>query len=365
MGNAVAVKKQLNNKFSVVLPEYFGKDNSSRFQSEGKRFTGSKILTAALLHTRETVLGNGCTTSYTDFENELGFSRATIARNVKELTFEGVFKREGQSKYSSAYSSDNKHGVPVYHFLRTETFNGKRLSSNAVLYLSILIRFYTNQERKQKYFVGGQMRVAKVLTTADSTAKGIVDELLYAGVVRRFQMHDNKLSEGKGINGDYVTVYIVDDKILKRVKEIRKALNKKKSDAEALRKLFSEKTEPKRTVSDNSNKQSPYRCSIIERMPSAELTEMLAKENNAASIAKAFKNDFAFNQIKRNYINATEKYFMALKQSGGEDTSELIEIQDKLDSILSDVLNYLLSHNVQRTYIPEDWKTFIQEILRS
>ena len=360
-------EKQLNNRFSVIPSEFFGKDKSTRFQSGGKRFPSSKILTAGLLHTRETVLGNGCTTSYTDFENELGYSRATIARDVKELTRE-LFNRNGQSKYSSAYSIENKHGLPVYHFLRLETFNGVRLCGNDVLFLSNVIRHYLNKERSQKYFIGGESRVASFLNCADSTACRVVDRLLKSGTMIRLQMHNNKLSEGKGLNSTYQTVYIVDDRILKRVKEIRKAINKQKAETEALKKLFSEKPEPKLpAASDNLRKQSthPHRRSIIERWQSAMQAKEQSKEQSAASIAKALKDDITFNQIKREYINESTKYLEELRKNGGEDTAELIEMQNKLDSILSEILNYLLSHNVQRTYIPEDWKSFIQEIIRS
>lgn len=358
--------RQLNNRFSVVPSECLGKDISPRFQSGGKRLRSSIILTAGLLRTRENVLGNGCTTSYTDFENELGYSRATIARDVKDLTKE-LFNRNGQSKYTSAYSIDTtKHGLPVYHFLRLETFNGVRLSGNDVLLISNVIRHYLNDDRKQKYFIGGARRVSTFLNCAESTANDVVNRLLKAGLMQRFKLVDGELSEGKGINESYPTVYIADKKLLKRVKEIRKAINKQKAEAEALKKLFSEKPEPKLPApSDNLRRQSPRRRSIIERWQNAELAAVQEKNYSAAAIAEAFKNDFTFNKIKRDYINARDKYFTELKNNGGEDTAEITELENELNGILSDVLNYLLSHNVQRTYIPDDWKAFVQEILRS
>lgn len=95
-------EKQFNIHFSVVANEYFGKDSAARFTNGGKRFTATKILTAGILSTRQNVLGDGCTTSYADFQNELRLARSTTARNVAELTRDGAFSRYKKSKYSQA-----------------------------------------------------------------------------------------------------------------------------------------------------------------------------------------------------------------------------------------------------------------------
>lgn len=358
-----ATEIQFNNHFSVVPPELFGKEGAARFTHRGKRFSATKILSAALLSTRQNVLGSGCTTSYADFEKELHFARSTTARNVAELTHGGTFKRDGQSKYTAAYSVDIKHGVPVYHFLRTEEFNGKRLCGNAVLYLSIIIRFYMNPEREQKYFIGGEKRAAKTLNVPESTAHGVIDELLRSDCILRFVLHDGKISEGKGINADYLTVYVVNDKILKTVKKIRKEINKQNSDKEEFKKLFapSAQAEPKPAKPKKGKRNIIAQWqSVMEEMQAEELTRKYKDD-----ILKTFACDFAFNQLKRDYITTYNKYFAALRQSGGAASIETQETERQLDSILTDVLNYLMSHNIRREELPDDWKQFIRDLLNT
>lgn len=352
-------EKQFNKHFSVVASEYFGKNGAARFTDGGKRFTGTKILLAALLSTRQNVLGDGCTTSYTDFESEMRFARSTIARNVAELTQGGNFIRDKKSTYTAACYVDVKHGVPVYHFLRTETFNGKRLSSNAVLYLSYLIRFYLNSEREQKYFVGGEKRAAKTINVPQSTAHGFINELLHANVMQRFVLHNGEIKVGKGINSDYLTVYIVNDKILKAAKAIRKEINKQKADVAAFKKLF--------TVAEREQKptEPPRRKpNLIDQWQSTLAAIEERKAMSAETLAKMFENDVAFKQLKRDYIRTSSIYFNALINSGGEDTAEINEIEKRLDIILNDILNFLLSHNIQRSELPDDWKPFIRELIR-
>lgn len=349
-------EKQFNKHFSVVADEYFGKDGAARFTDCGKRFTATKILSAALLSTRQSVLGNGCTTSYTDFEREMCFARSTTARNVAELTQDGAFKRDKKSTYTAAYNIDIKHGVPVYHFLRTEKFNGKRLSSNAVLYVSFLIRFYLNPEREQKYFIGGEKRAAKTINVPQSTAHGLINELLHADCIQRFQMHNGKLATGKGINSDYLTVYTVNDKILKAAKAIRKEINKQKADVAALKKLFATTDKPAEPPRRKPN--------LIDQWQSTLAAIEERKAISAETLAIMFENDVVFKQLKRDYISISSKYFNALRQFGGEDNAQTQELEKRLDSILNDILNFLLSHNIQRSELPDDWKPFIRQLIR-
>ena len=363
----ITADKQFNMHFSVVCEEFFGKNGAARFTSGGKRFTATKILSAGFLSTRQNVLGDGCTTSYTDFETELRFARSTTARNVGELTRGGTFKRDKKSTYSALYSVDIKHGLPVYHFLRTEEFNGKRLSGNAVLYLSYLIRFYTNPDREQKYFIGGEKRTAKTINVPQSTANGFINELLHAGVMHFLQLYKKtgKVKEGKGINSDYLTVYVVDDKILKRVKAIRKEINKAQADKEALKKIFATTSQEISERKQKPAKPKLRKPNLLDQWRET-LASMQAKaEKRAETLAKLFKDDFVFNQLKRDYISLSGKYFKALQQSGGEDTAETQELERQLDCILTDVLNFLLSHNIQREELPDDWKPFVRDLLRT
>lgn len=361
----ITADRQFNMHFSVVADEYFGKGGAARFTNSGKRFTATKILSAALLSTRQSVLGNGCTTSYTDFENELRLARSTTARNVNELTHSGAFKRDKKSTYSAVYSVDLKHGVPVYHFLRTDTFNGKRLNGNAVLYLSILICFYSNPEREQKYFIGGEKRAAKTVNVPQSTAHGFINELLRAGVIHRLQLHKKagKVKEGKGINADYLTVYVVDDKILKTVKAIRKQINKAQADKIALKKMFATTSQEIAEREQKHEKRS--KPNLLDQWSYTLAAIEERKKKCAETLAKRFVDDFAFNQLKHDYISLSGKYFKALQQSGGEDTAVTQELENQLNDILADVLNYLLSHNIQRKDLPEDWQAFVRELLRT
>ncbi len=357
---ATATEK-LNNHFSVVSEKLLGKNGAKHFTNGGKRFPASKILSAGLLATRAAVLGDGCTTSYADFKNELGYVPATTARNVAELTRGELFKRNGQSKYTTAFDFDVKHGLPIYHFLKTEEFNGKRLSGNAVLFASNLIRHYSNPDRKQKYFIGGEKRVATFLNVAESTAHGVINELLHADVMLRFMMHDGKLTAGKGINADYPTVYIVNDKVMKRVADIHKQIHKQKAQTEALKKLFTAKPEP---AARAELKDSRRKRNLIEEWQST--FELLKKaENSAETLATRFKDDSTFNQLKRDYITTNSKIIETTLRNHGQDTPELAELERQFDCILSDILNFLQSHNVQRKNLPNDLQAFIRDLILS
>lgn len=349
---------QLNNRFSLMPEAFLGKDGGKLFKKDGKRRTASTLLCAGVLYTRADVLGDGCTTSYSDLEAELHYARATIARAVAENKRAGIVNRYGQSKYTAGYSVDKKHGLTIYHFLRDEKFNRIRLTGNDVIFACNVIRHYLNDEREQKYFIGGEIRIASFLNVALSTAHGVAKRLLKSGVMHRFILINGKLSEGKGINGTYPTVYIIDDEILKRVKQIRKQINKQRADKEALMKLFSVKPEP---TSDKPRKRKPR--SLVEQW-NETFKYMATIENSPQKLAKQFANDITFNRLKNEYERLNGLYFAEIKLNGGAMTERADELEAKLDSILSDVLNFLLSHNVPRTYIPENWKKFIIEIIK-
>ncbi len=350
---------QLNNRFSLMPEVFLGKDGGELFKKDGKRRTASALLCAGVLYTRADVLGDGCTTSYSDLETELHYARATIARDIAEDKCAGIINRYGQSKYTAGYSVDKKHSLLIYHFLRSETFNGIRLTGNDVMFVCNVIRHYLNDERKQKYFIGGEKRIASFLNVALSTAHGVAKRLLKSGVMHRFILIDDKLSEGKGINLTYPSVYVIDNEILKRVKTIRKQINKQQADKEALKKLFSVKPEQ---TGDKPRKGKPR--SLVEQWNETFKYMATMRENRVQELAKQFANNFVFNQLKREYKKLNASYFDEIKLNGGNVSIRAEELEAGIDSILSDVLNFLLSHNVPRTYIPEDWKKFIIEIIR-
>lgn len=346
-----ATTKQLNNRFSFVPSEFYGRRCSALFQSGGRRCRSSKVLTAALLSTRETVLGDGCTTSYSDFERELGYSRATIAGDVAELTKDGgPFKRPAQSKYSAAYEFDKKRGVPVYHFLLTETFNGIKLTGNDALYLSIMAQFYLNPEREQKYFVGGENRAAKAIGCAASTAHGMVYRLMKADLITRLVMHEGELSKGKGINGKIVTVYIVNDQVLKRIKEIRKAINKAQAEKEALKALFTVKLEPK--------PNAPQIRSAGHYNKYAPATSEEENEQKFQKLDAAFSSDKTYQNIKQRYVQLKAVWFDTLTKAMNFDRAD--EIEHEMNDVADELKDYIQSRGAPPGDIPADIGPYIK-----
>ncbi len=329
---------QLNNRFSVVPPEFYGKGCSMQFRSGARRCRSSKILAAALLSTREVVLGNSCTTSYADFTSELHYSRATIARDVTELTASGcAFKRTKQSKYATAFEFDTKHGLPVYHFLRTETFNGIRLTGNDVLFASNVIRHYLNVSREQKYFIGGEKRVSSFLGVATSTAHGVIYRTMKAGIIRRFVMHDGKLDTGKGINKDYQTVYVIDDEILKRVKAIRKEISRQNAEKEAVKSLFTVKAEPKR-----ADEQQNRRAGV-------HYDKYALPEYKFQKLEVAFSSDKIYQDIRQRYLQLKTVWFDKLKK---QDFDSADELEDELNDVADELKRYLQSRGASLEDIP-------------
>ncbi len=335
--------KQLNNKFSIVPPELIGRSCSPLFQNCGK----SKVLTAALLNTRETVLGNGCTTSYTDFVSELGYSRSIIARNVVELTSEGgAFTRAGQSKYAAAIDFDTKHGLPVYHFLRVEMFNGLRLTGNDVLFVSNVIRHYLNDDREQKYFIGGETRVASFLGTVESTAHGVINRVLKAGILHRFVMHEGKLEMGKGINSEYQTVYVVDDKILKRVKAIRKALSKAQADKEAVKTLFTVKPE------QNTDKKL-RRCDDVHYN---KYTLEISDEQKFHKLEVAFASDEKYLNIKQRFARLRTAWLDTFRTA----PARADELEAEMNDVADELRAYIQSRGAPPDDVPDDIGKYIK-----
>lgn len=343
---AETVARQLNNRFSVVPPEFYGKGCSVQFQSGGKRCRSSKVLTAALLSTREAVLGNDCTTSYTDFTSELKYSRATIARDIAELTAsDGAFKRTRQSKYVAVFEFDTKRGLPVYHFLRAETFNGIRLTGNDVIFASNVIRHYLNESREQKYFIGGEKRVSSFLGVAISTAHGVIYRLMKAGIMRRFVMHDGKLDTGKGINNDYQTVYVIDDEILKRVKAIRKEISRQNTEKEAVKLLFTVKAEPKR-----ADEQQNLSADV-------HYDKYALPEYKFQKLEAAFSSDKIYQDIRQRYLQLKTVWFDKLKE---QDFDSADELEDELNNVADELKCYLQSRGAP----PEDIPVNIWEYIK-
>ncbi|MDE6868703.1 MAG: hypothetical protein K2J83_06160, partial [Clostridia bacterium] len=281
-------------------------------------------------------------TSYTDFTNELGYSRAIIASNVAELTQDGgAFRRAGQSKYEAAFDFDTKHGLPVYHFLRVEPFNGIRLTGNDVLFVSNVIRHYLNADRAQKYFIGGEIRVASFLGTVESTAHGVINRVLKAGILHRFVLHDGKLDTGKGINGDYQTVYVVDDKILKRVKEIRKAVNKAQAKKNALKSLFTGKSEQKNQRDDVH--YDKYALATLD-------------EQKYEKLEVAFACDETYQNIKRRYAKLRADWLNMFKN----DPTRADELEVEMNNVADELEAYIRSRGAPPGDIPADLGKYIK-----
>lgn len=205
----------------------------------------SRLLTLGYINQVQTIYNNGnAKILYNTFCNNLGISKPTVCSSLKSLINAKLIERTSQSHYKvaddlhdEADTAKNNY-ITIYTFLLNEVldFNrktAKKLSLNAVLYLCNIIKHYSNKKRKQKFFVGGVNRAATYLNVPRSTAQSVIAELHDVGAIffKHEVSHENAkttLENGYGINGYTPTIYVVNDKLLKRCAEIQKEAEKRR-----------------------------------------------------------------------------------------------------------------------------------------
>lgn len=239
----------LNNNNFIIFPEAFLMKNSEESCAVKMRPKTSRLLTLGYINQVQTIYKNGnAKILYNTFCDNLGISKPTVCSSIKSLINAKLIERSSQSHYKvvddvtidlhGQADTANKQYITIYSFLLNEVldFNrktAKKLSLNAVLYLCNIIKHYSNKKRKQKYYVGGINRAATFLNVPRSTAQAVIAELHDVGAIffKHEVSHENAkttLENGYGVNGYTPTIYVVNDKILKRCAEIQKEAEKRR-----------------------------------------------------------------------------------------------------------------------------------------
>lgn len=229
--------QKLNNNYTVIPISYLGKKKtvwSERFLCDGERLNASEIQTLGVINKVRNAFGSFARIPYSVFTENLGVSRPTICQALKRLRERNIIERRGQSDYYIMPEITDKSYLIIYDFLMTEELNcnGKaaRIRGNAVLLLCTIISHYLNPKKAGQYFAGSLSCVAAHLNVATSTADYAIKKLASVGVIHiKTVTYENGIevvADGKYGNGKLV--YTVDDKILNRCREIRKAADKRR-----------------------------------------------------------------------------------------------------------------------------------------
>ncbi|MGN0806707.1 MAG: hypothetical protein ACI4MC_06670 [Candidatus Coproplasma sp.] len=238
----------INNNY-IIFPEDFLMKGSGESCAAKMRPKTSRLLTLGYINQVQTIYNNGnAKILYNTFCDNLGISKPTVCSSIKSLINAKLIERTSQSHYKVAddvtidlncqADTAKKKYIIIYPFLLTEVldFNrktAKKLSLNAVLLLCNVIKHYSNKKRKQKYYVGGVKRVAAFLNVPRSTAQSVITELHDVGAIffKHEVSHENAkttLEDGYGVNGYTPTIYVVNDKLLKRCAEIQRESEKRR-----------------------------------------------------------------------------------------------------------------------------------------
>ncbi|MGN0804059.1 MAG: hypothetical protein ACI4MS_01620 [Candidatus Coproplasma sp.] len=257
---------RVNNNYIFFPEDYLMKSRKGNC-IEKMRPQASRLLTLGLINHVQTVYNNdNAKILYKNFSDNLGFSKPTVCSALKSLINGGLIERTSQSHYnvSNDLNVDVTQGtaqkyITIYSFLLTEVMDfgkktAKKLSPNAVLFLCNLVKHYSNKKRKQKYYVGGIRRVASFLNIPISTAQSVVKELHDVGAIFYKHEENTKLLDGFGENGYTPTIYVVNDKLLKRCAEVQKDANKRRRANEEQKRAPKSQSE-KTTCSQTPNSQ--------------------------------------------------------------------------------------------------------------
>lgn len=341
MQGQAAVK--FNNDFAIFPRTLYGKSKKASFSThDGKRLSASKLMLLSYINTENARFGRLNSIRYDDFTNALGLARSTVSSGIKTLRAGKILdKTSRRSKYEIMPTLSGKSYVVIYSFLMTEELRlgglQKKLTKNAVLYLSEIIAFYLNSANKGKYFVGGINRCAKTINVPTSTAYSVIDELLQTKAVyckrKRLDSAGNVMLEsGKGINGNITTVYILNTDILRRVKKIEAARKNEKN----VKALFASSSHSD-DINNDVNNVSEYRRSLRYATKS-EMLDLAQKRVN--ELREKLKKDPAFLKIEMDRATARKELMTTLDESAfDEKCRELDERQAR----------YLEAHNLPRS----------------
>ena len=358
-----ATAKQFNNRVSYVSRTYLGKpnkkDGSEKFTtSSGKRFTGSKIIMLGLICTEAVMFGSLNKMPYDSFMSEINAARGTICRNLKELGEDDIIEHPAQSKYKIKADFSHKNNIPVYHFLLTEPIEldggiKKRLSYNAVLYLCEMINFYLmplEERNYQKWYIGGFHRAAKAINVPDSTACGVIDELIdtkaiYSKELSKDSAGNDMVKPGKGKHCKILTAYEVNSEILSRCRKIQKEMQELK-EVKVLY-TYGKVPEPKKSTA------RPAPATHNQKHDKYALAEQKFQK-----LEVTFASDETYKNIKQRYVQLKSIWLDKFIKENDLDRAD--ELEDEMNDVLHELKTYILSRGSPPEDIPADIGKYIK-----
>ena len=185
-----------------------------------------RVLNYIHYHSKE----NGKFRKVTDEEISaaLGLSIKTVCQARKKLVSYGLIERVRQSVYKLTFEVlENKNYFYINTLWFTEAWNfdievdgvvyriNRRLTPQAVFTLYAIVRHYTYQN---KYFCSSQRRLAKFLNCAASTIGNTFRLLENGGFMRRLFVKDGNTYDSLGVNGSWLTNFIINENIVRVAK---------------------------------------------------------------------------------------------------------------------------------------------------
>ena len=336
---------------------YTGKFNNAFRRKDGKRFNAAAQAIAADIRTQYRLFQTQaakCTCQR--LSDTLNVSRPTICVSLKMLVEANIIERAGQSEYVLKEFEEELNYIRIPLYFLTEIFNGRKLTRNAVYALCLVLReicnpntvnikrqYFTVKGKRTVFFIGGQNHIAKALNISTSTAWRIIKLLTGANLLHTHCVHKDDFGNwiadtGSGVNSHYLTALSVEHKTLLQYKKAIAQDDEERAELEAALKLLysdtvSEPAEPEKDKSTPAEPEEPNKYSKY-------VLNTLSKE---------FAGNAEFKQFKTQYNGLNTLVVSSIIKGDDEQTERL---EQKLNKIKKDLLNFILAHNVQRKNLP-------------
>lgn len=346
MSQAAALK--LNMLYMPLA--YTGKYNDAFRRKDGKRFNAATQAIAADIRTQYRLFQTrAAKCSCQSLSDTLNLSRPTICVSLKTLVNAGIIERAGQSEYVLKEIEERLNYIRIPLYFLTGTFNGRKLTRNAVYALCLILReicnpdtvnierqYFSVKGKRTVFFIGGESQISKAINVSTSTASRIVKLLTDAKLVHTHCVHKvdgNWIVEpGKGYNSKYVTALSVDRKTLLQYKKDTATDNETRGELEAALKLLYSDNTPAATSTatepEEPGKYSKYALNLL---------------------SKEFAGNAEFKRFKTEYKGVNALVVSSVLKG---DDRQAESLEQKLNKIKKDLLNFILAHNVQRKNLP-------------
>ncbi len=259
---AASSAAKLNMKYSFFPVAFLAKQSEEQgdvvpaFKPIGqKRLSANQLALLTVIEKMRMSFGYAGRITHAMVEKILHISHTTVNHNLAKLRNYNVIQREADSVNVYSLNPDiefnSKPYIILYDFLFDTIGFGKyvkKLNFNPILLVHYMINHYFevadreaekgnyNIKPDEAYFVGGKQRVASLLNIAESTANDAVWELLDTKCIYRKALYvdakgNEVISNGKGNSKNKQTVYVLNSKLVRLCKKIRKQIIKQNSPA--------------------------------------------------------------------------------------------------------------------------------------